>query len=305
MTAKVLRGTEVAEAMENRLFSEVECLKDLGITPTLAIVRVGERSDDIFFEKRVTQCATRVGVAVRHIILDENATQRELILTIRSLNDDQIVHGILLCRPLPDHFDEDIIRNTVDPLKDVDGITDESLAKMFVGSESGYVPCTAQACIEMLDYFNYDLKGKNIVVIGRSLIVGRPTAMLLLGKNATVTITHSLTENLTDFVRGADIVISCVGSAGMLGRDYFSAGQTVIDVGTNFIDAETLVGDVNFEEARQVVEAITPVPGGMGTVTTAALVKHVVQAVKKLHGDMEIFQDDGGVCNVRFRKKVS
>ncbi len=302
MTAKILEGAEVAQAMEGRLFSELECLQDLGIVPTLAIVRAGDHSGNMLFERRVIECAQRVGVEVQNVVLPEDATQRDLLVTLKKLNEDPLLHGVLMCRPLPAHLNEDKARNMLDPQKDVDGVNDVSLGRMFVGNETGYLPCTAQACIEILDHFGYDLNGKEVVVVGRSLAVGRPVAMLLLGRNATVTIAHSQTERLDELIRKAEIVISCVGSPQVFGSEYFSPGQTVIDVGTNFIGDNIMVGDVDFDKVKDTVAAITPVPGGVGKVVTSTLVKHAVEAIKKRHGDMEIFQDDEGMCNVRFRR---
>jgi len=303
MSAKVLQGAEVAQSIERKVLSEVECLKGLGVTPTLAILRIGEKYSDLLFERRVAESAARVGINVRHIALSDDVSQREVILTVQNLNEDLSIHGILMCRPLPEHIDEYKVRNMIDPAKDTDGITDVSLARMFVGSQGGYTPCTAQACMEILDHYSYDLKGKNIIVVGRSLAVGRPVAMLLLERSATVTIAHSQTENLIDLVRQAEIVVTSVGSPHMFGPEYFVPGQTVIDVGTNFVTEKKLIGDVDFDAVQETVAAITPVPGGVGTVTSSTLVKHVMESVKKQFGNMEISQNEEGVCNITLNAK--
>ncbi|MCL2826878.1 MAG: bifunctional 5,10-methylenetetrahydrofolate dehydrogenase/5,10-methenyltetrahydrofolate cyclohydrolase [Eggerthellaceae bacterium] len=276
--ATILKGSEVVEAMNNEIAAEVEKLKARGVDPTLAIVRVGERGDDISYERGATKRAEKVGVAVRNVLLPEDVSQEELIAAIEGLNADDAVHGVLLFRPLPKHIDEDAVRNTLDPRKDIDGITDLSLAGVFASSGTGFAPCTAQACMEILDFFGYDLKGKSAVVVGRSLVVGKPAAMMLLDRNATVTVAHSRTQDLAGVCRSADVVIACVGRAAMVGADYLRAGQVVIDVGINVAEDGSLIGDVDFGAAESIVDAITPVPGGVGTVTTSVLVKHVVQS---------------------------
>jgi methylenetetrahydrofolate dehydrogenase (NADP+)/methenyltetrahydrofolate cyclohydrolase len=279
--AVVLSGAEVAAALNKGIAQDVEALKARGVAPALAIVRVGERGDDLSYERGATKRAEKVGVAVRSVALAADVTQKELLGVIRELNVDAAVHGVLLFRPLPGHIDEDTVRNALVPEKDVDGITDLSLAGVFAGNDTGYAPCTPQACMEILDHFGIDVKGKNAVVVGRSLVVGKPAAMMLLDRHATVTVCHSRTVDLPSVVRAADIVIACVGRPRMLGAEYLSTGQTVIDVGINVTDEGTLVGDVDFEVAEGIVAAITPVPGGVGTVTTSVLMKHVVEAAKK------------------------
>lgn len=277
----ILKGSEVVEAMNRKIAAEVEHLKAAGVVPTLAIVRVGERSDDISYERGATKRAEKLGVGVKSLVLPEDVSQEGLLRVLSELNVADEVHGVLLFRPLPSHIDEDVVRNVLDPHKDVDGITDLSLAGVFAGTGAGYAPCTAQACIEMLDYFGYGLKGKRALVIGRSLVVGKPVAMMLLDRHATVTIAHSRTEDLPRLCREAEVVIACVGRAKMVGEDYLNAGQIVVDVGINVTEDGSLTGDVDFEAAEGIVAAITPVPGGIGTVTTSVLIKHVIEAARK------------------------
>lgn len=279
--AHMLRGAEVVEALNERIISEVEALKAQGTLPTLAIVRVGERGDDISYERGATKRAEKLGVAVRSVVLSEDITTEQLVETIESLNTDRTVHGVLLFRPLPKQIDEDLVRNTLLPSKDVDGITDLSLAGVFANTATGFAPCTAQACMEILRHFDVELKGKKAVVVGRSLVIGKPVSMLLLAEHATVTMAHSRTADLPGTVKEADIVIACVGRAQMIDASYLSPGHVVIDVGINVTEDGALVGDVNFEEAETLVEALTPVPGGVGTVTTSVLMKHVVEAASK------------------------
>jgi methylenetetrahydrofolate dehydrogenase (NADP+)/methenyltetrahydrofolate cyclohydrolase len=279
--ATILKGADVVEALNESIANDVEQLKAKGITPTLAIVRVGERGDDISYERGATKRAEKVGVSVEQRLLAADVSQEELIATIESLNQDTGIHGVLIFRPLPKHVDEDLVRNTLSPNKDIDGITDASLASVFAGIKTGFAPCTPSACMEILAHFGIDAKGKQAVVVGRSLVVGKPAAMMLLDRHATVTIAHSRTQDLPSVVRSADIVIACVGRAQMLNASYFSAGQIVIDVGINVTEEGALVGDVDFDSAQHVASALTPVPGGVGTVTTSVLVKHVVEAAQR------------------------
>lgn len=279
MSAQILEGPKVAAAINEQISIKAEELKSKGVNPCLGILRVGERPDDVSYEKGATKRAEGVGIEVKKILLPEDVTTEELIATVKDINADASIHGLLMFRPLPKHIDEELVCNTIAPEKDIDACTEASLAGVFTGSDVGYAPCTAQACIEILDHYGIDVSGKRAVVIGRSLVIGKPVAMMLLAKNATVTIAHSRTKELPELVKEGDIVIACVGRAQMVDGVYFSSGQTVIDVGINFLDGK-LVGDVAFDEAIETVEAITPVPGGVGSVTTSVLCKHVIQAAE-------------------------
>ncbi len=279
--ANLLKGTEVATSINERSLSQLDLLKAAGIFPTLAIVRVGEREDDIAYEIGAVKRCEKVGVAVSHVVLPDDVTQEILISEIEKLNCNSSVHGVLIFMPLPKHLDGEAVRNALSPEKDIDGITDGSLVGVFTGSRVGFSPCTAQACIEILDYYGIDCTGKNAVVIGRSLVVGKPAAMLLIAKNATVTICHTKTVNIPSVTRNADILIVAAGRPKVIGREYFSENQTVIDVGINFLDGK-MCGDVDYSAAESLVGSITPVPGGVGTVTTSVLVNHVVEAAKRL-----------------------
>jgi methylenetetrahydrofolate dehydrogenase (NADP+)/methenyltetrahydrofolate cyclohydrolase len=222
-----------------------------------------------------------VGVGIKQVVFPEDVSEESLLNAIADLNADDGVHGVLMFRPLPPHINGDTVRNALDPRKDVDGITDLSLAGVFVGSDIGYAPCTAQACMEILDHFGYELKGKRAVVVGRSLVVGKPLAMMLLERHATVSIAHSRTTDLPNLCQSADVLIACVGRAQMLGADYVSPQQIVIDVGINVDEDGSLVGDVDFAAAERIVSSITPVPGGVGTVTTSVLMKNVARAASR------------------------
>jgi len=278
--AKLLKGAEVAAAINERSIFQLNLLKDNNISPTLAILRVGEREDDISYENSAVKRCEKVGVEVSHIVLPDNVTQGELISVIDKLNKDSSVHGVLIFMPLPKHLDSEAVRRALSPEKDVDGITDGSLAGVFTGSGEGFSPCTAQACIEILDYYRIDCVGKRAVVIGRSLVVGKPAAMLLMAKNATVTVCHTKTVDMPSVTKNAEIIIVAAGKPKVIGREYFSENQAVIDVGINFVYGN-MCGDVDFDAVEPLVGAITPVPGGVGTVTTSVLVNHVVEAAKR------------------------
>lgn len=282
--AKVLAGKPVAAAIKERQIADVETLKHAGISPTLAIVRVGEREDDIAYERGATKRCESVGVEVRHIQLPGDSGQDELLKVIEKINRDDSIHGALLFRPLPKHMDDTAICNALAPEKDIDGITNGSLAGVFAGTDAGFAPCTAQACMEILEHYGYELRGKKVTVIGRSLVVGKPVAMMLMGKNATVTVCHTKTSDMAATCREAEILVVAAGRAKVVDKSYFSPEQVIIDVGIN-VDADgSLCGDVDYKQAEPIVEAITPVPGGVGTVTTSILVDHVIVAAKRTAG---------------------
>lgn len=281
MAANLLKGKDVADALNAKMSADVEALKAKGVIPTLAILRVGERPDDISYEKGATKRCEGVGVAVKNVVLPADVTQDALMKSVDELNNDKGVHGVLIFRPLPKHLDEEAVRNALKPEKDVDGITDGSMAGVFTGNGNGYPPCTAQACMEILDFYKVDCKGKRAVVIGRSLVVGKPAAVMLMGKNATVTVCHTKTVDMPSVAKTAEILIVAAGKANAVTKDYLASGQIVVDVGINMTDEGKLCGDVKFDEAEPIVGAITPVPGGVGTVTTSVLVSHVVDAAKK------------------------
>lgn len=292
--AKLLLGKEVTDALNGKLMERTAALKEQGIIPTLAIIRCGANPSDLSYEKGATKRAELVGVAVKKYELPEDVTKEALMATIDEINGDDSVHGVLMFRPLPKHLkaDQDEICNRLDPKKDVDCMTDLSNAGVFEGRKDlGYAPCTPEACMEILDYYGIDCKGKSAVVIGRSLVVGKPAAMMLMGKNATVTVCHTKTVNTAEVARSADILVSAAGVLGSLTKEYVRPGQVVIDVSINWDPNKVnskggkgaIAGDAVFEEVEPVVEAITPVPGGVGSVTTSVLMKHVVEAAEKAH----------------------
>jgi methylenetetrahydrofolate dehydrogenase (NADP+) / methenyltetrahydrofolate cyclohydrolase len=277
--AKILKGNEVAKAINERTIREVEEAKAAGIVPTLAILRVGERDDDISYERGAIKRCSDTGVAVKSVVLPADISQADFDKELIALNEDPQVHGILMFRPLPAQLDNERARRMLAPEKDVDCCTDGSLAGVFTNTPLGFCPCTAQAAMEILDYYGIDCKGKEAVVIGRSLVVGRPAAMLLMHKNATPTICHTKTENMPEITKRADIVIVCAGKMESIGSEYFREGQTVIDVGIGWNETKgKLCGDVDFDAVEPLVDAITPVPGGVGAVTTSVLVSHVAES---------------------------
>lgn len=280
--ANLLKGGAVNTAIKEQLIAKVNELKEKDIIPTLAILRVGENESDLSYEKGAMKRCAEVGVEVKNIVLPLDVSEDEFFNELDKLNNDSKVHGILMFRPLPKHIDNEKARNSINPNKDVDGCTDASLAGVFTNNSLGFSPCTAEAAMEILKYYNIDVKGKNVVVIGRSLVIGRPVSMLLLHQNATVTICHTKTVNIKEIASKADIIICAVGQTEMINKDYVSANQTIIDVGINWNETkQKLCGDCLFEEVEPIVENITPVPGGVGAVTTTILVKHVVEAASK------------------------
>ena len=279
--ATILKGAPVVAAMNERNAALCEQLKAKGIPPTLAVVRVGEREDDLSYERGVMTRCGKVGVAVKQFVLPADATQEQLLRILDEVNTDDGIHGCLLFRPLPKQFDDRTVRAALRPEKDIDGITDGSLAGVFTNTALGYPPCTAQACLEILKYYDIPLSGKRAVGVGGSLVVGKPAAMMLDRENATVTICNSRTQNLPALCKEADVVVVAMGKRGFIGADCLREGQTVVDVGIHLNDEGKLRGEVRFAEAEPVVDAITPVPGGVGTVTTSVLVGHVVEAAEK------------------------
>ncbi len=290
--AKRLLGKEVNEAIVANLLERTTALRAKGIVPTLGIVRVGANPSDLSYEKGATTKGEQVGVEVKKFELPEDATKEQVLALIDQVNADDSIHGVLMFRPLPKHLknDQNEICNRLDPKKDVDCMTHLSNAGVFEDRKDlGYAPCTPAACMEILDHYGIDCKGKTAVVIGRSLVVGKPAAMMLMGKNATVTICHTKTVNTAEVCRNADIIISAAGVLKSLTKDYVKPGQIIIDVSMNW-DAEKVTskgvggmsGDAVFDEVEPIVEAITPVPGGVGAVTTSVLMKHVVEAAEKV-----------------------
>ena len=281
--AKLLLGKEVTDALNANLQARTAALREKGIIPTLGIVRVGADPSDLSYEKGATKRAELVGVDVKKFELPADASKEEVLAVIDQVNADDSIHGVLMFRPLPKHLkaDQNEICNRLDPKKDVDCMTHLSNAGVFEGLNGlGFAPCTPAACMEILDYYGIDC----------SLVVGKPAAMMLMGKNATVTVCHTKTVNTAEICRNADIIVSAAGVLNSLTKDYVRPGQVVVDVSINWdenkINAKGgkggIAGDAKFDEVEPIVEAITPVPGGVGSVTTSVLMKHVVEAAERV-----------------------
>lgn len=280
--AEVLKGKPVADDIVSGLAPRVEALRAAGVEPALAIVRVGERDDDLSYERSAVKRCAAAGIAVRKLVLPADCAQSELMDAIERVNADADIHGCLMFRPLPDHLDEAAACSALDPAKDVDGITAGSLFGVFANRAVGFPPCTAEACVRLLGHYGYELEGARATVVGRSLVIGKPVSMMLQAANATVTMCHTRTRDVPATCREADILVVAAGHVGTVGADAVRAGQVVVDVGINWDEtAGKLCGDVAYEEVEPVVAAITPVPGGVGAVTTAVLAEHVVEAAER------------------------
>ena len=280
--AEIWKGAPVAAALSETIAAEAAELTAKGVTPTLAIFRVGERDDDLAYERGAMKRCEKVGVRVKNVVLPADVDSDTFFRTLEALNTDPEIHGILMFRPLPKQLDGEKARRMLAPEKDVDGCTDGSLAGVFTNTALGFPPCTAQAAMEMLRYYGVDPKGKRVAVIGRSLVIGRPVAMMLMHANATVTVCHTRTVDVPAVTREADIVVAASGQMESVGANYLRPGQIVIDVGIGWNEAkQKLCGDVKAEEAEPLAAALTPVPGGVGSVTSAVLCKHVVEAAKR------------------------
>jgi methylenetetrahydrofolate dehydrogenase (NADP+)/methenyltetrahydrofolate cyclohydrolase len=280
--AKILKGKEVADALTARMQQDVEELKAQGVTPTLCIFRVGERPDDLAYERGATKRAQAAGVKVKNLILPADVPQDVFDRELNRVNKDDTIHGILLFMPLPRHLDTERARQMLNPAKDVDGCTDLSLAGVFTNTKTGFPPCTAQAAMEILHHFDIPVSGKKAAVIGRSLVIGRPVGMMLMHENATVVNCHTRTVDVPSITREADILIAAAGRLHSVTRDFTNPDQVVIDVGINWDEEKGgISGDVAFEDVEPHVQAITPVPGGVGSVTSSVLIGHVIEAAKR------------------------
>ena len=283
--AKLLKGAPVARALTEELTRRTESLVEQGVRPTLGIIRVGEREDDLSYERGATKRCATIGIDVRKFVLDASCTQAELLSAINQINADDSIHGCLMFRPLPATLDEAEACEALDPRKDVDCITERSLFGVFANKRMGFLPCTAEACLRILDHYGYELEGARVCVVGRSLVIGKPVSLMLQARNATVTMCHTRTRELDKTCSQAQILVVAAGHPGVIGARAASAGQVVVDVGINWDEAAgKLCGDVAFDEVEPIVGAITPVPGGVGAVTTAVLAQHVVEAAERRRG---------------------
>lgn len=278
--AELLRGKEVSDAMKAGLRARAAKLSAKGVMPCLNIIRVGERPDDLAYERSALKKLESIGAKAIVSAFPVDVTHDVFAGGFKKINDDKDVHGILLFRPLPGRIREHDIIAVMDPAKDVDGMCATNIAKAFSGDEGGFAPCTPTAVVELLKYYHVPLKGAKVTLVGRSLVVGRPLAMLLLKEDATVTICHTRTSGLEAECRAADILIAAAGSAKMIGADHVKKGAVVIDVGISLDKNGLLCGDVDFEQVEPLASKITPVPGGVGSVTASILAEHTLKAAE-------------------------
>jgi methylenetetrahydrofolate dehydrogenase (NADP+)/methenyltetrahydrofolate cyclohydrolase len=279
MPAKLLTGKEVAQRMDQDIQKEVQDLKAQGINPTLKIMIAGDAADSLAYANSAKKMAEKNGIACDIEQLPGATTQDDFVMTLKQRNADRNIHGIIVMRPLPKQISESVVKYVLAPEKDVDCFNPVNAGKIMAGDMTGFPPATPQAVMEMLRFYQIPMSGKEAVVVGRSMVVGKPLSMLLLGENATVTVCHSKTKDLPGVCKRADILVAAIGKAKMITTNYINPGATVMDVGIN-VEGDKLFGDVDTEPAKEVAGAITPVPGGVGTVTTRVLLKHVVKAAK-------------------------
>ena len=275
-----LRGKEIVEAMRT------ECLsfaRENACIPSLAVLRVGDKESDIAYERSIKKRFQDFGLEVKDYHLEENCSNAEFQEVFRFLNEDPEIDGILVFRPLPLQIDEEEMLYVMKKEKDVDGVTSSNLAGLLLQDPDAFAPCTAEAVMELCKYYKIPLSGKEVCIIGRSLVVGKPLSVLMLNADATVTVCHSKTENIKEVAKRADVLVTAIGKAKAIGSSYCKEGATVIDVGINVDSDGNLCGDVDYDTIKTVAEKLTPVPGGLGPVTTAVLAKHVVKAYQLLH----------------------
>jgi len=279
MAAKLLTGKEVAQKMDQDIQAEVQTLKGKGVNPALKIMIVGDAPDSLAYANSAKKMAEKNGITCDIEQLPGTTSQDEFVKVLKARNADKAIHGIIVMRPFPKQISEEVVKHILAPEKDIDCFNPVNAGKVMAGDKTGFPPATPQAVMEMLRFYDIPMSGMEAVVIGRSMVVGKPQAMLLLGENATVTVCHSKTKDLPGVCRRADILVAAIGKARMITPNYIKPGATVMDVGIN-VENDKLFGDVDTEPAKEVAGAITPVPGGVGTVTTRVLLMHVVKAAK-------------------------
>ena len=278
----VIKGAQVVEAMGGRITKQVEELKNAGVEPCLAILRVGEDGSQMAYERGARNRLAKYGIKCETTALEQDVSQEDFEKAFRGLNEDAAVHGILILQPLPKSLSIESIKNEINPLKDVDAISPMTLYRVFAWDKQAFAPCTAEGVIEILDSIGTQYRGKKCVIVGCSLVVGRPLGMLLLARDATVTYCHEFTVDVPKEARDADILISAAGVPKLIGAGHVNENMTVVDVGINVGADGKMCGDVDFDAVKDIVANITPVPGGAGSVTTSVLADHVVRAAKAL-----------------------
>lgn len=283
-SARRLTGKAVAEDIKADLALRIDRLKSHGVTPSLHLVRIGTSDDDVRYQRTLVRAGESVGVRITVDELAEDVAQDDLEASLQLANDSSCVHGILVFQPLPAHLNTRRVNAMIYPTKDVDGLSPTNQALIYQGSQLGIAPCTASSVVAILKHYDVPLPGARVTIVGRSLVVGKPLAMLLLRENATVTMCHSHTKYLAKCTKDADVVVAAIGRRKLLGAEYFAPGQTVVDVGIHVDDDGSLVGDVDIDEADSIVEAITPAKDGIGSITTMIMLEHLVTATEKLSG---------------------
>ena len=278
MESTLYKGKPVADSLKEDLKKRIARLKEEGHMPKLTIIRVGNNEDDLSYERGIRKNCQNLEIEVETLELPVDISQADLEKTLTQVNEDEKTHGIMIFRPLPSHLDEGRIARLIDPEKDIDSMNPENLSRLFLGKDGGFVPCTPQAVIDLLEFYDFDFEGANVVILGRSLVVGKPLAMLFLEKNSTVTICHSRTKNTKEITKNADLVVAALGRAKMVDDSYFTKDTIVVDVGINVDENGKLCGDVDRESVAGKVKALTPVPGGIGSVTSTVLMDHIVRA---------------------------
>lgn len=276
---ELIDGKKVAKKIKDELKIEVESLKENGINPKLAVIMVGNNQASQVYVKNKSKACEKVGIDFEEFLFEENISEEKLLETIEKLNNDDSIHGILLQSPVPNHIDINKAFSKINPSKDVDGFNPVNIGNLTIGEDS-FISCTPYGIIKMLEEYNIDVEGKNAVILGRSNIVGKPMIQCMLNKNATVTVCHSKTKDISQITQNADILISAIGKPNFVKEDMVKNGAVVIDVGINRMDNGTIVGDVDFENVSPKTSYITPVPGGVGPMTIAMLLSNVVKAAR-------------------------
>ena len=280
---QLLKGKAVADSISAKVKNEVEELKRNNIAPKLKIVHIGEREDDLAYERAAVKRMNSLGISCEILPLPADIDSDTFAAELKNVVNDHSVHGILLFRPLPEQINEDEIKFVICPEKDIDCFNPINVAKLLEGDDNGFPPCTARAALEILKFYNIQIEGRETVVVGRSMVVGKPLSMMLLKENSTVTICHSKTKDLTEVTKRADILIAAIGKSRMITKEYIKENAVVIDVGINADNEDKITGDVDTDDCIGKAGFITPVPAGVGSVTTAVLADHVVKACKLIN----------------------
>ena len=286
--ATIIDGKELAKKIRKELKVECDNLKEKGINPKLAVIMVGDNPASKVYVRNKSRACEEIGIEYEEFLLQDNIKQEELISLIKKLNEDKSINGILLQSPIPEHLNINEAFKTITYRKDVDGFTPSSVGKLCIGEDT-FISCTPYGVMKMFEEYNIDLTGKNVVILGRSNIVGKPLIQCCLNKNATVTVCHSKTKNIEEYTKRADILISAIGKAKFVTKDMVKKDVVIIDVGINRNEEGKLVGDVDFQNVEPLASYITPVPGGVGPMTIAMLMNNVIKATKEQNEQNSMF----------------